>query len=91
MRHIILNGTLARLKYWVLVVFSIVFCQNAFCSIYSGSAWDEIVNDNYRPSSITIDGSDNYIIHINSSYQLAWYAWKTRTETNETERGKQHY
>lgn len=88
MRHIILNGTLARLKYWVLVVFSIVFCQNAFCSIYSGSAWDEIVNDNYRPSSITIDDSKNYIIHIKSSYQLAWYAWKTRTETNEAERGK---
>lgn len=54
---------------------------------YSGKAWDEIVDDNNRPALKTNDAG-NYVITIKTPYQLAWYAWKTRTETNVSELSK---
>ncbi|MCQ2066122.1 MAG: LamG domain-containing protein, partial [Bacteroidaceae bacterium] len=62
-------------------------CQTMCAYEYSGKAWDEIVDDEDRPALKTNDAG-NYVITIKTPHQLAWYAWKTRTETNVSELSK---
>ena len=87
-----------RLTYWLtrsmrysLLALLVMLCQNAWGSVYTGSAWDEVVDDNNRPQGITTNQQGNYVITLTEPKHLAWYAWKLRTEENNSELKKYSY
>lgn len=87
-----------RLTYWLtrsmrysLLALLVMLCQSAWCDVYSGQAWDEVVDDNNRPQGITTNQQGNYVITLTEPKHLAWYAWKLRTEENNSELKKYSY
>lgn len=60
-----------RLTYWFtrsmrysLLALLVMLCQNAWGSVFTGSAWDEVVSDYDRPSNITTNQQGNYVITL---------------------------
>ena len=92
MKHLNFNSLLkwdkVSFKNMFLTLMLLLLSQVAWGAIYTGDPWDELVDDGNRPKDITTDVSGNYIIHIRSNNEMAWYAWKIRTESNATERSK---
>ena len=86
----LLKCDVRSMKCMVLVVISLVFCQHAwgYKEYYNGKAWDEVVSESDRPSNISTGNDGNYVVHIKTDRQMAWYAWKLRNESNDTERKK---
>ncbi len=72
------------------VILLTMVCRTARADVYSGKAWDDtsVVSETKDRPNIKTNDANNYVITISTPQQLAWYAMKTRTETNSSELSK---